>query len=265
MLVRYGILVSDMKLALDKEELGRRLSLLLLEERITEETAEAFRYSLQEEELPEDKKQLTLYYALSPLFEEWYKGEELDGQELAQMYDTAEVFVLLNRQRLRSLLLPFFKLEIASALSDGEPKKGDLSPCPLLWELVEEAGYRPQAATLNKSDRQAIDKAAEYLLSYIEFGLVNGEIDKALERKEEAPSVLEEDLIYENSYDEVVWTYPLFVMEARKFFFEVLHGDGLKEARNTLKQFYFSCKEYPLAANLRGTKFNKLVEEAERC
>lgn len=212
--------------------------------------------------------------------------ERFAGRSIEYYYRCAQTFVGAYRNRFRAYLMPYMRMEVAAALSEGEPKAGEMNPAPVLWDIVKEAGYRDKAKSLNETDRAAIDKAATYFLNVIELGFLNGELVKAEQRKENAPTsegVLTENFYYENEYDEALWNYEVVECIFLGALYEALNGgDALPEIKKSLKRIYFGIglrekkdeeewkeltKDFlTIVTRLRNNpRFKSYVTEAEQC
>lgn len=210
--------------------------------------------------------------------------ERFAARSINYYYNCAQTFVGAYRKRFRACLMPFMRMEVAAVLSNGEPKEDELNPNPVLWDIVTEAGYRGKAKSLNDTDKAAIDKAAAYFLNVIELGFLNGEMIKAEQRKENAPTskgVLTESFFYENEYDEALWSFEVIETVYPSFLYEALNGDALLGIKNLLKQMYFGTgltgekaeerKEFmegytDAIERIRSSaKFKTYVTEAEQC
>lgn len=270
---------------------------------ITPEETE--KYKALPEELPSDKKELILYYTLSDIIcntadlcrglpetlsvipktgitnRRVIDAYDIRGEEFSRRirdlrvknrYEIFKTFVGAYRNRVRDILLPYMRIDVAGSLSLGKATKEEDEPNPLLWEIVKEAGYRERAKSLNETDRAAIETAAQYFLNLIELGFLNGEIEAAEQRRTDVPTDSEgnttEYFAYTNDYDETLWGYGNIVYLWEEAVFQTLQGNCITELKQIASYSFFGgdgVEEYPVIERLRNTKFKVYVEEVEKC
>ena len=193
--------------------------------------------------------------------------EELSNAHTEANITKAETFVDAKRSRIRAKLLQLQTILIATSLVENE-QEGELDAIPYLREQLQKRGYRAKAKSLIDADKAAIQGAASHYLDLLELAFLNG---VGLLRYEEYKSLQDEEggfkenFYYRDAYDEALTefesTYLLLDNVVAPFY-----TDGTaREAIDFLSKFYKGIfEEGYFTETLRGTKFNYLIEEANR-
>lgn len=193
--------------------------------------------------------------------------EELSNAHTEANITKAETFVDAKRSRIRAKLLQLQTILIATSLVENE-QEGELDAIPYLREQLQERGYRAKAKSLNDADKAAIQGAASHYLDLLELAFLNG---VGLLRYEEYKSLQDEEggfkenFYYRDAYDEALTEFESIYLLLDNVVAPFYTDGTAREAIDFLSKFYKRIfEEGYFTETLRGTKFNYLIEEANR-
>lgn len=193
--------------------------------------------------------------------------EELSNAHTEANITKAETFVDAKRSRIRAKLLQLQTILIATSLVENE-QEGELDAIPYLREQLQERGYRAKAKSLNDAGKAAIQGAASHYLDLLELAFLNG---VGLLRYEEYKSLQDEEggfkenFYYRDAYDEALTEFESIYLLLDNVVAPFYTDGTAREAIDFLSKFYKRIfEEGYFTETLRGTKFNYLIEEANR-
>lgn len=194
--------------------------------------------------------------------------EELSNAHTEANITKAGTFVDAKRSRIRAKLLQLQTILIATSLVEDEQQGSELDAIPYLREELQKRGYRAKAKSLNDADKEAIQGAASHYLDLLELAFLNG---VGLLRYEEYKSLQDEEggfkenFYYRDAYDEALTEFESIYLLLDNVVAPFYTDGTAREAIDFLSKFYKRIfEEGYFTETLRGTKFNYLIEEANR-
>lgn len=157
---------------------------------------------------------------------------------VANLFELAQTFVRAKRTRLRTAIYVILRLEIAAQLLEPERDSKGYNTAPYLRDHLKARGFRLNAKTMNKTDRDSLDKTTEAVLLFLEDQYLSREAGKRYELfMKWQNSDTDEGFIFSDCLDEFIANFSIYdALET--LFKEAFFGGDVSLILDLIKGYY---------------------------